>query len=567
MSYTLTAKQAYDPASVTREQNAYNASNHALNDPGGWVQKESFSFLYDRAHEKIVYGLQLEAYNNTTTPNATGRTLTDGFTATVAPAATYNSHNYGNFNTAVKDIASGTVTLYPAYSAAQSVPNGVHGSDGTYRYLTDIINQSYTGVGLVDPRTSNLWVHAFGTSNPCSIYVFEASLNYAQRIFPWTAAAGSTNNHMELAGISDTYTYVFNQPYVLMTDRVLESGELANGYLYTYAKYAMPFTSFNSTQTQFRWCFTNNNHMYVVYTDLLGTRRNYKLLRVDEPTSAPYGGPQAGGGVTDVTPWTSTTGPNSNNANWATTWAPPSDLKLYDLRNGNLAVLAEFTPRQNTNLTTFHDPAYYRVDCTYFNIAGSTFDYREGFIKGYMKGTTAATFQAATGVADADWVVEQLLEVDADLNMHSYAFAGVDYTKRTFFAVVQPATGGGWTYNAATRTILILTYTFASGSAPTCSSLILGSNWDPFYPSFGPRAVYKVLDDWGNNTNPWYQSGFWSPADQAWWWDGADDQMANLDPSFTYEQWNSYSLPFVRIAANTAPQRSFVWSNIGRPRL
>lgn len=569
-TYLLEAKQGYDPASAAREQTAFNALDHSLNDPGGFVNKECFSFCFDRVNNQIGYTIQLEAWNNTVTPNNTGRTLTDGFTVNVLAGATYDSQNYGNLNVAVKDISTGAVTLYPTYGSGQNVPAGVHGSDGTWGYLSDAVDRTYSGPHLIDPRTSNMVFHAFGDDNPCSIYILEKSLSYQQRIFPWTEFATATDNHMEPAGITDAYVYAWNQPYILLTDRTLELNELANGYVHTYANFSAPFSAFATTQ--FRWVFTSDNHMYVVYTNIGGGGvRDYKLTRFDEPSSAPYGGPVVGGGFTDVTPWTSTTGPNTAITDWQTTFQTPSYLKLYDLRNGDLAFINELTPLMHAAAST--DPAFYRVDCTYYNIAGSTFDYHQGFVTGYMKGTTAGTFTNAAGVADADWVVEQLLEVDQDLNMHSYAFSGVDYTKRTFFAVVQPVVGGSWTYNVANRMILILTYQLTSGSAPSCTQFISGQNWDDVYSgSTGfPHPSYKVIDRWDNQTGFWLESGFFSTPDNAWWFMGADDFMATLDPTYVYEQWNGFSLPFVRfsVGSPTPPgsRRSMVWSMIGHPEL
>jgi hypothetical protein len=557
----------------------------------GTICKKDFAYCYDPVRRKVIYNIGLYDWQNNTVTNTTGLSLWDG-AFEITAGSTYDNFKENNFVTAELDIDTRAVTFYPAFNTTYLTPSGVGGVPaGAARYV-DAINNYWTTPRLIDPRTGNTFVHVNGTNIACTVYFLERAKSFAMAISPWPKLSGfGTDSHMELVGMTASYTYAINKPKMLLTPRTAEAAEIAADYKSTYAYFDFPFN--RSTQF-YRICFDLAGNHYVVGVGQSGTR-NYTLQKFVEPSATVIGGGgTVGGGYTDITPWTSTTGPNtsvagytlnSTNSAFAQGWN--KIVLMYLPATNELAMVTKFLPADKTNLST--DPSLLRFDCTYVDLGAGTFDYHEGFITGFMK----ADWTSGTDENDSAYVVRDLLEVNSDLNAHGYDFrtVGRSYVRRQFFAIVQPIVGATYTpfVNGSASEgvssfnhIVILTYDFISGAPPVLVSIQDEALWTG-YGYVGANPMADLLTDWHDNAGdaPVYlASGFFDEPTQAWFWLG-DDNMPTLDTAYADRLFVEDSLslfgtaftPFLRITSGASPAPPsasgpvMVRSFIDRPQL
>lgn len=431
-------------------------------------------------------------------------------------------------------------------------------SDGSWRRF---VEAAYTAQPqLVDPRTGNVWCHvdSFAASAICTVYCLRLSDRYAQVISPLLPV--NHLSHMEPIGISDTYTYVMEEAqvgesasffHIALTPRTFTAQETTNDYLLTYAYYDFP-TVFNDMLIMNAFTFTQNQTAYFVHSRTSGTR-NYQLWRFDEPTSAPFGGPVVGGGFTNVTPWTSMTGPNTNAALYTLQQALPgtsytvfqNELDYYLPATNQLALVSKFLSWEQSPQST--DPADTFFDCTYYDITGNTFDYQHAFVTGYMNPdwTPGTSGTASRVVIDA-------YEANLFLKQNSYVFSGVDYSKRWFGFITQPYNGGAFTPDESTWHMVFVQYQFTYGSPPTVLQVVDEDGWDAAYASYGsdignPNVVYQSAGLYNNGEIN--DAFIFDDGSNVLWFGGDDGNIYQLNPAFTNREGLSNVMgPFLRLA-------------------
>jgi hypothetical protein len=510
-----------------------------------------------------------------TKTNDTGHTLYDVLDdVTIAPGDSYNGDYIKNFQLCYLSVDTGEVTMVDVFDPTVTIPSGVHGSDGSWRMvaLSTISNTSIPGntpdppeFKLVDPRTADCWVHM--TLPDCSIYVFRDSEGYKQKLLPL-----GLNGHMEMIGITDNWLLVMgsNNPNgtlrksgtMYTVPRLTTADETANAQLLAYFSVDQP--SWMDT-AYWRSLMVPAGACYIFGSSWFGDTRDYRLFRYDPPASIGSwtGSTQPGGSFTELTPWSAASGPNSNCAAWNNTdtlagnpnqvqhWGTNS---VYSLPATNQMALISILQPQNYNPPTpEHDPAHFRMDCTYYDIAGNTFDYHEGFVIGYMK----ADWTKASGASDAAFAVQCIREIDNYREMQAWNY-GDDYTERWIEFVVQPVVGGVFTWDStgASNSAVLAKYKLTYGSAPALLEVRFDASWLASYGAYATaigndnvveqsvKMTGELEYDGSTSTSEVYlmDTGFHDAQTNSLWFGGFNHQSIKIDPSLpTYRGYWSGS--------------------------
>lgn len=556
--FLMEAKESIDPEQLALMQDAFDNTDFSLWDPSADGPVKVFTALgYDPVRRKMMYNIQL-VDNAGTITNDTGFRLWDG-TFAIELAEAYNNADYNNFYTMERDLDTGVVTRYTAFDPTFLVPAGIGGSDGTDTvHLMDCNAGLTNGPQVIDPRTGDMWVHVFGTSVPCSIYLLRREDDFAQIISPLVSIP-TNSGHMEPVGLTDNYFLVLDQgvgQFVVGSPRTIQAAEFT-------ADYKLPYWWFETPEPLsthwIRWMVNEDNTSYYLFANKTGARQ-YTLYRLDEPTAAiPFNAGTVGGGFTDVTPWGPATGPNSNvsgyilegDYNHSGGYNRNILMQLPD--TNSIAIITKLLPADNT--LNSRDPSLLRFDMTFVNLGDSSFEYHEGFVYGYMKGNTAETFMVAADQADADWVVRDILPVDIDLDEHSYDFSTVDrsYTTRTFKFLMQPVVEGVWSFDDSTNHVLIVLYDLSDAEAgPVVLQVYDEALWYDNYSYMGlDSPMYGVLRDWQTpGINGIYNSGFYDAPTAGWYWSGYNANMPVLDTDYAWRLslFMNNMMPFVKIS-------------------
>jgi hypothetical protein len=442
-----------------------------------------------------------------------------------------------------------------------TLAGGATPSDGTWRrFVEDDSDCSNDDPLMVDPRTGDAWHHG-GVG--CIIYLFRRSDNFAQVISPFHGPRGQ-GAHLELVGISDNWTYVrleqVSKTYfytLALIPRTITSPEITLDVLVSYAEFVQD-PLWNGYY--FRSVLNHATSMFIYGGSQTGTRA-FKLHRFDEPSAAPFGGPTVGGGFTDITPWGPATGPNSNVAAYTVDgiFATPSTYgvnkySLYYLPVTNELVCINKLWAGDTS-TGWSNPNLTRFDCTYVQLTGNTFDYHQGFVTGYMTASWAPTSNPAL----AAWVVLNVRELDLYLGQNTFAFSGVDYTKRWFYFEVQPVVAGSWSYDVTKSHTIMVQYKFASGSAPTVVQIYDENGWDTAYSAYGAsigntNVVYNSLGSF-QISDAIGDAGIYDSQQNAFYWAGNDAgaNLCFLTPAYLafrqgFINSNKISGPFLKLS-------------------
>lgn len=459
--------------------------------------------------------------------------------------------------------------------SGSTLAGGDTSSDGTWRrFVESFASDLGQDPMMVDPRTGNLWQHvdAFADADFCLIYLFRASDDFSLVISPLRPPPGQTS-HMRLTGISDDWVYVtlveetHAHYYTLtLTPRTITAQETTLDSLLVYAQYVYdPLWN----DYYFRNVFNHATSMFT-FGGAKSSSRAFKLYRFDEPSSAPFGGPTVGGGFADITPWGSSTGPNTDVTDYTVDGSSPPTrstqkdnkyLLYYLPSTDDLVCITELWAGDTP--TGWDDPALTRFDCTYVNVGEGTFDYHQAFVTGYMTAEWTTTVVAA----DAAWVVLGTYEVDLYLGQNTYDFSGLgkDYTKRWIYFEVQPVVSGSWSYDATTTHIIMVQYQFAYGTAPTVVQVVDEQGWDDAYTAYATaignsNVVAKSIGLKAQNENI-NNSGISDDANSVFIWDGyaEDSNLRHLGPvpsrQFYYNNSDA-TAPFLRLSFASSPPPS-----------
>jgi hypothetical protein len=502
-SYVISAEENYDPRYVTQ----FNAGEAAYY---SYADDQLLGHGYDHVARKLRYpaiiGNQVDGEDQVN--NETNLLFWSGkYWILPSPVGTWDVSSQRNLFIAEKNLDTGQVVFWDTYNSAFTVPSNylranhawvagsynvndvVDGSDNNMYYNTVAGNTTnpvggtgWTLVGpdtevrrfvddtsnygantplLTDPRTGDVWVHM----QSCELYSFQQQYGYAQVISP-LFPVGNINNAVMPVGLSmdwlyaceyeDSYNFPAFQLYLVPPNYTV-SGPV--DYLVASHTYAYPQFC-NIT----RHCMHSDGTLYVIQSK--DDIKNYSLYKVD-PAS----------GFVDVTPWTSTTGPNSNVSAYSNhgsheTPTANEQVSLFHLPATNGLVM--LTKLRGEDLS----PANYngfRVDCTYVHLGTTlTYEYHEGFVTSYMDENWEITTAGSEFFNPIGYV-----EFNPYLDLHDFIFSDVDYTKRWFMfygsLVSDP--------DSYTRAVFV-EYLFVAGQAPQVQRVIFEKGWDDAYPDY-----------------------------------------------------------------------------------
>jgi len=502
---------------------------------------------YDHVRRKIMY---IGLLSETARPiiNTTGFTIWNGLRS-IAPGDTITDSGDNTplvTFTCEKDIDTGAVVFYPNYDAANLVPAGIGGGDGTWRRFTD--DFFFSGGNMpngVNPRTGDFWVSA----GSCELYLFRFADNFSLIISPMRPQLGNVNNLVQLVGITGTWVYAqeqnllsapssFDQFYLTPTN--ITAAETAADELLIYAKYDYPVRS-NPTlplnpASYYRKAVASDGSVYV-FSMFQTDTRDYRLYKFTPPSSFVYPTPPIDGGFSDITPWASGTGPNTGAAdftedNYNEYFGTYKNILFHLPAMDGLAAIAKFMPEDKSGGTQ----ADFSMSCTYVDIGGGTFDHHEAFVGGYMTAAWAVTDDPSL----AAFAPTDCREVNPYLDINDFPFDGVDYSIRWLFFIVGRVADGAVVGDPAT---VIIKYQFTSGAAPAVLQVIAEDGWDAAYATYAAAISddnvieasmqLPVSGDEFEQFSNIQDSGIYDSGGNAFWWSGSNPNMYQLDAAFT----------------------------------
>ncbi len=576
-TYVMEAKENYDATHVTAIAALTTYVNTNL-----CTDQNYQGIQWDPVRRNLMY-MYVENIPTTPTTNTTGHTLWDGFTA-YAPGATLDPSNQFNSSVAVKNIDSGTVTFNLNYNVANIVPNGIGGSDGTYRRATNDFHaispgQGGNGPGMTDPYTGNFWIN----SQSCPLYCFRLEDNYALNISP-LKPVHNVNNTVPIVGFTNTgatgpwafglevdqSTLDPTSAYLYLVPREFTAEEISADYLLAYATYTYPVVMPASIYRAYnREVFDHAGNMYL-FSCVDSGGKAFTLYKFSPPTAADYPTPAVGGGFTDITPWGVSAGPNADGADYilARTDSPflylgtPDIVPMYLPATDDLVLIEKFLPNEKEMSST--DPALMFWSCTYVHspASGPTYDHHSAFVTGYMTADWAPT-----DIDGAAYAVIDAFETNNYLGQSDYDYSGditaLNYVRRWFFFVCTKMSGG--TSDDKPRIVLV-EYQFVYGNPPAVVKVIDEQGWDDAYPGheqtidvYSPydavtaATVASAMTAVFNNDSPIqtrWDNGIYDPLTNSFWWSGgATDSneitafFSQFDSAFTDRMQDDSGVP------------------------
>ncbi len=557
-SYVMEAKENYSSEWADILGSGSEAFVNITND------QHNIGQWYDHVRREIIYSVAIAADPNETT-NITGFTLWPGDASlALAPDDPYDTREVMNKWITRRSIDSELVESFNCWSEDETVPAGIGGGDGSWRRYVNSTADFGNYPAVLDPRTGNFWQHVFGNGVlVCCVYMFRREDDYVQIISPLQVDGADVGSHYEPVGTTEDWTYCYTElndfinpgfeAYLVLSPREITAEETTQDRLLSYAEFPFPAPMLDFT-ANYRFCFSHANAMYVFMVNKVGAR-DYVLYKFTEPSSAPWGGPVVGGGFTDASPWTSSSGPNTNIDDYVLNSGTKTNNKLmmYFLPEENtLVCITKLIPPDTGVGVT--DPLLFRMDCTYADLTADSFDYHEGFVRGYMTAAWTPTEVAA----EAAWAVQDVQEVNLYLNEASYLYDDVNYAKRWMFFQVQPVVGGVWTPDAAENRKIIVEYTFTPGAAPVASTIIDEQGWDDAYTTYaaaiGNTAVVENSIDITSDDNITYQNGVYDATTNSFWW-APNSNFFLFDGAFTSREdlGCEASVPLLKLSFTSPP--------------
>lgn len=614
--YNLGAAENFDANWVTKfVTGKHQAAGFFLNQNWG-------SGSYDRFNNLLIYTFgDYASFEGTTAfspHNQTAFTQWNGYQH-FAPGDLYGSSRVQNFYVATKNLGTGEVFFYNTYDPDTPVPEGVGftmsplfaGSDGTtWRYRLPARGLDNTQ-RIVDPWSGNLWLTVPGGSSVTLLRKAE-NFKYSRNAFTpnWDGANGVTGagtdglDHTReyipsrVAGISFNWTFIEQLQYscntldgftgsppfypigslLVLTPRDYDTAEV-NGVLAEYVTpipYLVGLVGADGEplipngrfigSTRYTLDSAGNLYVfgYVVNPGIPPETKNWKLYKFTPPTGT-YPS-LSGGSWTDITPWTSSSGPNTSIDDYYYDFPAENKgsnvAKNYMLRlpqHNQIACITKRLPCDNENCVILTlvgddvipsagtpDSQYLGVDCTYVDINGAIFDYHEGFITGFMDATWSSSSKA-----NAKYAVQDLFEMDTYLDTTSYVFHDQDYSTRWVMALVQPVVGGSWSYDTSKNRLVMIQYRFVYGQDPEVLQVVDEQGWDTGPDALAiiadnfvtnPNLVYNALDvSYGQQTIGGYSPGwdcmsglYYAPTNTFWFTDTNTENASFIGAHFGY---------------------------------
>lgn len=555
-SYLILAEENYSPD--------YSARINLGTLPDTLVaDTQALGFGYDRVRRKLRYPVIIA--ETATTTNSTGFNRWSGFTGfdsespLVPPGGTY-SNKCGSLYLAEKDIDTGDVIFYDTFDINKTVPVGIGNgdvgfSDGTWRRI--IFDLSPFGGNtplLTNPYNGDVWMHV----QSCELYLFRAQDNYAQVISPYVPQF-SQNDAVIPVGVTADWLYAWEEytvgpvQHIHILPSTITPAEVTADYL--LATYDYAYLTDLAGARVLRHAVASDGYLYAYGTVLPPTGPRKYVLHKCVP----------GTGWSDITPWSSSTGPNTSIGVYDTL-AFNEDPKLrgnaflwYLPATNDLIAITKLQPQDSTGSEPF------RLDCTYVNLTSPSFDYHEGFVSSYMTEDWVPT----TSGGAWRYLIHNVREVDPYLNMTDYLYSDADYTRRWFAFVVQDQN------NAETFSVVLVQYQFISGQAPAVLQILSETDtWDansdydtykaavsyqapvmtglPGYSGSPPKDAPATWDPYTDGL--FKDNGISDAATGSFWFSGRNKKFFQLDDLFAGRSNDNQnpSAPLMKLTVGTA---------------
>lgn len=252
-------------------------------------------------------------------------------------------------------------------SSVISGPNltgGSIGSDGTWRRMTFDMSSSGSNLPImVNPHNNDVWIHG----QSCSLYQLRHADSFQQVISPLFPLQNN-NSPIYPVGVTTDWVYAMESAnpngagayYLHLIPSTFTSPETTADRLLPYA--TVPYPTPPNTDIDFSFfsqCLDHSGNFYVIAAQIGAGPKNIKLWKFTKPTSASYGSPMVGGGFSNVTPWSSSTGPNTNGNNYTVQdkitiqGVGDKNLLMFLPATSGLVAINKFTQFENNLSTTF----------------------------------------------------------------------------------------------------------------------------------------------------------------------------------------------------------------------
>lgn len=452
-------------------------------------------------------------------------------------------------------------------TGATTTGGSATGSDGTWRRMNaDTSTFGGTVPVLVDAHTNNLWVHA----ESCFIYRLKYTDSFQQKLSPLRPKY-NVNNSIYPIGITTQWFFGFEQQhtgsdylgYLYLVPAALTALETTLDELLMYGQWQFP-ADFN--RANFRWCLDKTGNVYFL-TGQKTASKAHKLWKFTPPTVDGAGLPTTGGAFSDVTPWASNTGPNTNNSTY-TTALSGQYLAAYGQNNlmflpdvSQFVALTHNYPVEKGSSRGTYEDAFF--DCTYVDVSGTpSFDYHSAFVTGYMSATWTTT-----DLAGAAYAVLTMWENNLYYGCTDHKYAGENYTSRWFNFLCYPVVAGAVLGNNPNDLrVVFVKYQFAYGHAPRVVRVIDEIGWDNNYTTYGASLVGPTLTPASVVNGSFLEDNFrwdlylddvglYDTVTNSFWFSGWRKNFYNFDATFTPRATLNGGTPF---DVGTAPNPPFM---------
>lgn len=544
----------------------YDATNAAIVDAGNFptpnlTDTYMLGHSFDAVNRELVYAAIISRPEvGGDVINDSGFTLWDGLNA-IAPSDPigFQDENW-NFWLARKNIDTGVVTFYEAYNAANLVPAGIGGGDGTWRrYVSDTSASGGNTPILTDPRTGNAWVRM----QSCDLYLFRRSDDYSH-IISALRPTGNVNNAVVPAGINDTWTFAIeianfspqDRANVYMIPREVTAAETAADNLLAYATFPLGaewYASFG-----YKWCSAVDDagDMWLLSNNDQGVG-NFKLWKFTQPSAFVYPTPPVDGGVTDKTDWTSTTGPNLGSVAGDTTSlnnASNQNRSFLCFDAGRTVLQCLSTLPISRVVSVPDDLAQSSITHTWFNTGDETWG-STIIAQGYM----TADFQMTGDFTEAAFAIDgYVIPTNPYLDKDNFYDAD-KYGFRWFFVRVCSVNTGTGAINVNDKRFVLVKMTWNAAGPPTITPFYDEAlTWDPVYPDYATAIGKDQIIQASTQVFGKVEAYVFDPANNAFWVNalqasaGGGDNFFLFDPAFAARQVRNYACPPIMLLSFTA---------------
>lgn len=560
-TYLLEAKENY-PTAIADYIDANIAFENAT-----FSEQVYMPVMVDPVRRKFYWlGTIWEGFTESVT-NTTGFHLWSGQND-LAPGDPYSQETDRTLYVFQKDMDTGAVTTFFTFDDTELVPNGIGGSDGTWRRRIAELAPTSNFPVMIDPWTGNL---NFKTES-CEIHQLLLAKDFVQDISP-LFPVGDSLNPVDVQGYNSDWIFAYepfsagtgNQNSFYMIPRLRTAAETTADYLLNYLSFDFDSPFINPQRS----VIARNGNLYMVLYTVDGGAPRVYLYKLVPPTLT--GPPATGGSLTDISDWTSSTGPNADLTDYpSATWDKLNRFMPFTLPSQSaVAFITMLYPQDGGNGAT---DDFFRADITYMNTTTEVSTTVQGFVTTYMTAAWAPT----TVLADAAYCIytpSPVYEFNSFLDQASYDYTaditGLNYAHRWFWFMCLPVTAG---VIGADPRIVMVEYDFSALGTPVVRQVVDEQPWDDAYTTYAAAigadqviANSLVITDGGATVTR--DRGFYDVPTQAFWFSGGNTNTSfpgpanfwQLDAAFTPRAAVDYATPpLMRVVSGAVPPDTII---------